>query len=585
VRDGVVVAFAEEERFNRLKTSKGLFPSRTVRWCLESNGLTLSDIHHVAFGWDATAYPFRTGAHYARTYLKYCGAAWRAPKVGSQRSAFTAAAELLLLYHPDRARSAIQDGLRAAGLNGDFPPIRFVRHHLAHAYSVYPLSGFERAGILTIDGSGEIAATQLALGEGNDIRVLEEIALPHSLGWFYAAVTQYLGFIPYRDEGKLMGLAALGEANRDSNKWLEPLSRMLRVGRDSYEVDPTLTFIGGHYYASRYTDAFVERITAIDPEATPIGYGNKAALNGNTVSRYLLPTYIDMAWAAQELLEQAAIALAGKLVREHGIQDLCIAGGVGLNCKMNGEILRRSGIKRIFVQPAAYDSGAAVGAALYVAREAGENIRRPLKHAFAGPAFDNDAVRGALETAKLPYKAVDDPAAEAARRLERGEIVGWFQGQMEFGARSLGGRSILGNPLMADMKDRINAEVKYREGWRPFCPSVLDGAQERYIVEPGEAGYMIVAYDATEICKTTAPSVLHVDGTIRPQVVRQGAHARFHALIKEFGQATGHPIVLNTSLNMRGEPIALSPLDAVRCYFSTGLDALVIENFVLAKRG
>lgn len=584
VRDGEVVAFAEEERFNRLKTSKGLFPSKATRWCLESNGLTLSDVDHIAFGWDATAYPWKVSRHYARTYLKYWGQARRAPNKDSQRSAFTSAAELLLMYHPDRARTAIREGLHAAGYADALPPIQFVKHHLAHAYSTYPLSGFERAGILTLDGSGEIAATQLALGEGDDIRVLEEIALPHSLGWFYAAVTQYLGFIPYRDEGKLMGLAALGEERRDRNRWLEPFSRILRIGNGGYEVDPTMTFIGGHHYAERYTDAFVARATGIDPRATPIGYGEKAEVDGASVSRYLLPTYVDMAWAAQELLEQAAIELARKLVRQYGIEDLCIAGGVGLNCKMNGEILRQSGIKRIFVQPASYDSGTAVGAALYLAQQNGERIRRPLKHAFGGPKFDNDEVRAALDDAKLSYRSIDDPAAEAAKRLERGEIVAWFQGAMEFGARSLGGRSILGNPLMPGMKDKINDEVKFREGWRPFCPSVLDGAEARYIEQPGAAGYMIVAYDATKTCREAAPSVVHVDGTIRPQVVREDAHARFHALIGEFGQLTGHPIVLNTSLNVRGEPIVLSPLDAVRCFYSNGLDALVIENFVLSKQ-
>jgi len=578
-----IAAFGEEERFTRIKSSHGLFPSRSVAWCLESNGLHLEDVDCIAFGWDTSQYPWQVGRRYARTYFSHL----RLPRISQNservKTSWSTAAQVLLQWHPDRVRNQIREGLRAAGLRGRVPPIEYVPHHLAHAYSVYPLSGFDRAGILTIDGSGEQISTQLALGEGDSIRVIDEISLPHSLGWFYAAITQYLGLIPNRDEGKVMGLAALGEDSRADNKWIEPLSKILRIGDGSYEVDPTFTHMGSHQYGDRFTDALVDLITQVDPAATPVTYGEMAEADGKRVSRYLLPQYRELAWAAQDLLENAAISLARRLVRDHGVENLCIAGGVGLNCKMNGEILRRSGIKNIFVQPAANDSGAALGAAFYVAQQSGARIRQPLEHTFYGPEFSSDYIKQVLDGAKVNYSHVQDPADEAARRIAEGQIIGWFQGRMEFGARALGGRSILGNPLELEVKDRVNAEVKFREMWRPLCPSILSGEEHRYLDSPGQASFMTVAYDSTETCRRNVPGVVHVDGTVRPQVVTRTANARYHALIESFGNRSGHPIVLNTSFNVRGEPIICTPQEALRCLYSCGLDALVIDDFVLNK--
>lgn len=584
LQDGVLIAFAEEERFTRLKGSDGMCPTRAIAYCLAAANLPLGGIDRIAMGWNCLKYPLHMARTFGSTYLKYRGRERRAHHEHAEGASIFSAAEALLEYHPALVREKIAQGLRAVGLQGRIPPIEFVTHHVAHAYSAYYPSPFDRAGVLTIDGSGEDICTQVAIGQGDDLRVVESVQIPNSLGWLYAAFTQYLGFIPYRDEGKVMGLAALGEERRDSNKWLEPLSRILRIEAESYTVDPLYTKFGGHFYGDRFTDELVRLITSVDPTAVPVAYGEKVHHEGRTTSKYLLDTYVDLAWALQELLERAAVMLAKKLVRDHRVENICIAGGVGLNCKMNGEILRQSGCKNIFVQPAASDAGSALGAALVVARQLGDRIKHPLAHVYYGPGFDDAAIHAALKQCKVNFRQTDDPALEAADLLEDGKIVAWFQGRMEVGARALGGRSILANLLVPGIKDRVNAEVKYRESWRPFCPSMTAEAAGDYLQAPNEARFMTVAYRSTESAVKKLPAIVHVDGTMRPQTVGAEANPLFHRLLTEMGRRTGHPVVMNTSFNVRSEPIICSPLEAVRCFYSNGLDALVIGDFVLTKK-
>jgi carbamoyltransferase len=463
------------------------------------------------------------------------------------------------------------------------PPVEFVSHHLAHAYSTYFCSPFREAIVLTLDGSGEDNCTQLAIGRGDALTVKENLLIPHSLGWFYAAFTAYLGFVPYRDEGKLMGLAALGEERRAQNPWPERLGKILRVQDGSYEVDPVYTKLGGHYFAERFTDALVKFITDFDPALEPVAYGEKIQQNGRAVSRYLDPRYVDLAWGVQEKLEEAAKALVARAVAAHGIRNLCVAGGVGLNCKMNGELLQATPIERIFVQPAANDAGTAMGAAMIVAQALGDPIRNDLQHVYYGPGFSNAEIRRQLDGCKIRYQESGDVVRWTADALAEGKMVGWFQGRMEFGARALGGRSILANPVLPGIKDKVNNEVKYRESWRPFCPSLLDEVKDDYLVGAAEAPFMIVAFQVKPTMRELIPSAVHVDGTVRPQTIKEGANPRFHGLVKEVGKRTGHPVVVNTSFNIRGEPIICTPLDAVRCFYSNGLDALVIGDFVVTK--
>jgi carbamoyltransferase len=584
LRDGELVAFAEEERFTRLKGSDGMCPTRAIAYCLQAAGLDLRAIDRIGFGWNCLKYPWWMGRKFGAWYLRHRGRARHAYHVQDEPSTPLGFLEALLHDHPVRARQRIAAGLRAAGLAGPIPPIEFVTHHVAHAYSAYYCSPFSRAGVLTMDGSGEECCTQLAVGDGDDLKVIETVELPDSLGWFYAAITQYLGFIPDRDEGKVMGLAALGEERRDRNRWWDPLSQVLRVERDHYTVDPLCTRIGGHFYGERFTDELVRRITAVDPSALPVAYGERVERDGRMISKYLLDTYVDLAWAAQDLLERAAVMLARRLVREQGVDALCIAGGVGLNCKMNGEILRQAGGRDIFVQPAASDAGTALGAGMFVARRLGDRIKRPLAHVQYGPGFDNAAIHAALRQCKVNFRAVDDPALEAADLLEQGKIIAWYQGRMEFGARALGGRSILANLATPGIKDRVNAEVKYRESWRPFCPSMTVEAAAHYIEDPREARFMTVAYRSTDAAVRTLPAIVHVDGTMRPQTVSADVNPLFHRVLVEMGRRTGHPVVMNTSFNVRSEPIICTPLEAIRCFYSNGLDALVMGDAVLTKK-
>ena len=587
LRDGKLVAFAEEERFTRFKGSHGFFPGKSVEYCLREAGLQLGDVHRIAFAWDGGKYPYQMVGHFARQFVKYRGAANRAyhrERNGSGGNIISAVANIFK-YTTDTLTEEIRLGLRAQGLKGDVPKVEFVSHHLCHAYSTYFCSPFRESLVLTLDGSGEDNCTQLAIGRGDTLTVKDNILIPHSLGWFYAAFTAYMGFVPYRDEGKLMGLAALGEERRAQNPWPERLSKILRVANGTYEVDPTYTKFGGHYFAERFTDALVKFITDFDPSLEPIAYGEKASRNGGPpVSKYLDPKYVDLAWGVQEKLEEAAKAMVTRAVQEHGIKNLCVAGGVGLNCKMNGELLSATPIERIFVQPAANDAGTAIGAAMIVAQQHGESVWNELEHVYYGPGYSNAEIKAALDGCKVSYEEPSDIVTRVADDLAQGKIYGWFQGRMEFGSRALGGRSIIANPVFPGIKDKVNNEVKYRESWRPFCPSMLDEAKGDYLQGACEAPFMIVAFPVKEEKRAMIPSAVHVDGTVRPQTITEHANPRFHELVSEVGKRSGHPVILNTSFNVRGEPIVCSPLDAVRCFYATGLDAMAIGDFLLVKR-
>lgn len=583
LQDGKCIAFVEEERFTRIKVSEGMFPAKSVAYCLSYANLTLDSIDRIAFGWDVTKYPWAMTYNFASSFLKYKIKETKSFHKQKYGSSLLLGLEGITDYYPSRIKTKILEGLRSVGIKGDIPKIEFVPHHLAHAYSAYFCSTFEKAGILTIDGHGEETCTQLSIGDRDGIKVVESFPIPHSLGWFYAAITEYLGFIPYRDEGKLMGLAAFGEKKKKSNKWIEPLSRILKISNSRYEVDPIYTLFGGHFYGKHYTDGMVRFFTSIDPQAEPISFGEKIEIEKQFKNKYLLDVYIDIAWAAQELLERAVVMLGKKLIKNYGVENLCIAGGVGLNCKMNGEIISQTGCKDIFVQPASNDAGTALGAAMYVAKQLGDNIRNPLKNVYFGPAFSNDEIYSVLKNCKINFQQIGNPDLEAAKLLKEGKIIAWFQGRMEFGPRALGNRSILANPIFPIMKDKVNNEVKYRESWRPFCPSITEETKNDYIQAPKEASFMTVAYRMQESTREKLKSVVHVDGTIRPQLVKTESNPLYHSLISNFAKLTGHSVVLNTSFNVKGEPIICTPLEAIRCFYSNGLDALIIGNFMLKK--
>ncbi len=580
LRDGRLIAMAEEERFTRVKGAPGEFPGRAAAWCLRSSGIPLGGVDRIAFAWDASKYPYRMLALLARQYLKYRGRAGRGRNGRGSDSTMLTVVSNLLKYTPARLREDIRLGLRAQGLEGEVPPIEFVPHHLCHAYSCYFTSPFREALVLTLDGSGEEVCTQVALGRGESLTVAESIRVPHSLGWYYAAFTAYFGFTPYQHEGKLLGLAGLGHARAVENPWPERLSRVLRVEDGRYEVDPSFTRLGGHTHAERFTDALVGFLTGFDPTLSPLLAGSSATGNGSCLD----PAYVDLAWGVQSRLEQAALSVARRAAASHGVTNLCVAGGVGLNCKMNGALLSEGPFEHVFVQPACHDAGAALGAAMVVAQQGGDPVRNEMAHAAWGPGWESGEIRALLERCKLSFEECSDVEQRVAAELAAGRLVGWFQGRMEIGPRALGSRSILANPLEPGVKDRLNREVKGREPWRPFCPSVLEQDMEGYLEDAAPAPFMTTAFGLRADHRERLAAVAHVDGSVRPQTVSREALPRYHALIEAFRERTGLPLVRNTSFNVAGEPIVCTPADALRCYFSTGLDVLALGDFFLTKR-
>ena len=559
--DGKLVAMAEEERFLRYKGGWSCFPVKATKFCLNFAGLDLGDVDYIAFGWDGNAYPWKVGAFLSRQWARYTrlGTA----KAEADRDVYAN----LFLCSAAHLRHQITDTLRAAGFMGKVPPIEFIPHHLAHAASTYYCSGFDRSAILIIDGSGEVDCTSSFLGEGAAITSNPRLhyTVPDSLGWFYAGVTEYLGFKPYNDEGKVMGLAPYGRADGEI---AAKLDKIVSHAAGGYRVDPSYLMLGLHSYGKYFSDRMVELL------------GPPRARESD-----LEAVHKNIACEAQRKLEETALALVERLLDELSTDRLCVAGGVCMNCKMNGVLLSSPRVAEMFVQPVSSDAGTAMGAALVLSARLDEDPRFLMEHAYWGPGYSDDDIRKVLDEYKLPYRKVDDIERAAARLLADGKIVGWFQGRMEMGARALGNRSILADPRRADMKDKLNREVKHREEFRPFAPSMLDGAAGDFLENAVRSPFMIKAFSVMPEKRDSIPAVVHVDGTVRPQTVKKDVNPRYWKLIKEFEIITGIPVVLNTSFNVRGEPIICSPGDAVRCFYGTGIDVLAIGDYMLTKSG
>lgn len=557
VIDGKLVAWAEEERFNRIKTSPNDFPFKAARFCLEKANVNLDDIDQIAYGWDCTRYSLQAPVFYEEQHTKYPDTHAYNKLQQSYR---------LNLYHPDRIEQSLHLGLRSLSPTNTVPPIKYYSHHLSHVASAFFASGFEEANIISLDGSGEEICTMLAKGTKNGIEVVDTYKLPHTLGGLYATFTEFLGFQPYMDEGKVTGLASYGKYDQDLQ---DKLDKMLSFDPETghYAINPYLRFIGTHKYGRRFTDEFVEIFGK--PRSR-----NQSALEGN---------YADIAFAVQWRLEQVVMGLVKRLHKLTGSENLCVAGGVAMNCALNGKIAQMDIVKNLFVQPAATDNGVSLGAALLGAQDAGDNPRFTMAHSYWGPSYSNDAIETVLKNAKAHYRKSDNIASEAAQMLADGKIIGWMQGAMEVGARSLGARSILASPIFPDMKDKLNLEVKHRETWRPFCPSIKAENYERFIPSGKDSPFMVVALPFAEAERSNVPSCVHVDGTARTQRVTREANPLFWTLLDEFEKRTGYGILINTSFNVQGEPTVCTPQDALRCFFSTGLDALVIGDFILTK--
>ncbi len=576
VDDGKIVAAAQEERFSRKKHDPG-FPHDAVAYCLHAAGVKLSGIDSVVF-YDK---PWIKFERMLETYLGF------APS--GLKSFLTSMP--LWLKEKLNLKSLLKHELAAVGECGvaELPPLLFTEHHQAHAASAFFPSPFERAAVLCLDGVGEWATTSLWLGEGNRLDPQWELDFPHSLGLLYSAFTYYTGFKVNSGEYKLMGLAPYGKP-----EYADAILKHL------IDLKPDGTFrLASDYfnYATGLTmtsDKFHALFGA--PPRTPESPLTQREMN--------------LASSIQAVTEEAVLRLARTARKELGAEYLCLAGGVALNCVANGKILREGIFRDIWVQPAAGDAGGALGAALcgwHLYREGARAARDAddMRGTYLGPSFDDDEIRHALDAAGAAYERLDDDQLfdRVAETLSHGSVVGWFDGRMEFGPRALGARSIIGDARDARMQSAMNLKIKYRESFRPFAPSVLYERVGDYFELDRPSPYMalvapvreqlrtpmtpaqerLFGIDQLNVPRSTIPAVTHVDHSARIQTVHRETNPRYHEMIRRFEALTGCGVIVNTSFNVRGEPIVCTPEDAYRCFMRTEIDYLVVGNFLLAK--
>ena len=536
LRDGELIAAVSEERFSRFKNDARL-PIRAFRYCLEAGGLDITELDCVAY--------------YELPQLKL----WRqlSTRLPIERDPTLG---WLDCNRPEREMREIL-GVECA--------IRFYPHHLSHAAASFLFSGFDEAAILTVDGVGEWTTCSYAHGKGARIELLDEVCYPHSLGLFYSTITSYLGFEIFEGEYKVMGLAPYG-----TPRFAPQFAELIKV-RDDGQIELALRYFDFTRRDRMYSDALRQLLgePPREPEAE------------------LSQVHADLACSLQRRLEEVLLALATHLAARTNARNLCLGGGVALNCVANGELLRRGVFERLFVQPAAGDAGSALGAAAlaHIDLTGKRHSGKRLSHVYLGPSYSPDAIAHLLE--KVDIRAEDFRGRESellqalVEQLVQGKIVGWFDGRAEFGPRSLGARSILADPRVADMRERINRMVKKREAFRPFAPAISAERAAEHLDLDHAAPFML------ETCRVISPlslpAITHVDGSCRPQTVHRDTNPRFAALLEAFEARTGCPILLNTSFNVRGEPIVCSPMDALRCFAASEIDCLALGDFLIER--
>jgi carbamoyltransferase len=555
VVDGELVCAAEEERFNRIKHCAG-FPAQAAAWCIAEAGLAPGDLDHVAIGRDPKA---NLGHKLLRTLLH--GASPRYVKARLENAA--------------RVRDVRAELTAALGAEVG-AELHHVEHHQAHVASAFFVSPFEEAAILSTDGFGDFASTMLAEGRGSSFRVLERVLFPHSLGIFYTAVTQWLGFPKYGDEGKVMGLAPYG-----TPRYVEEMRRIVRPKGEVFELGLDY-FLHDKEGVDMTWDEGAPTIGRLFSDRLEETFGAAREPGSELTSQHE-----DIAASLQAVLEEAYLHLVQGLWERTRIPRICLAGGVALNAVANGRIRPETPFEDVFVQPAAGDSGIAVGAAYYVWHQ---RLGRPrsfvMDHAYTGPSYSDEECAAALSAAGLDGDRLDDEAlfARVAERIAAGDIVGWFQGRMEFGPRALGNRSIVADPRRPDMKDVLNARIKHREPFRPFAPSILAESTGAWFEQDYTSPFMVLVYKTKADKRELLPAVNHVDDTGRLQTVTRAASNRYYRLIEEFERQTGVPILLNTSFN-ENEPIVMTPEQAVETFQKTRMDLLVLGNLVVRRSG
>ncbi|WP_117595480.1 carbamoyltransferase family protein [Haloprofundus halophilus] len=544
--DGRLVFAVEEERYTRRKHAPNTFPENAIRACLDHANVELSDVETVVLPYDPS---LRRNIlpHYVRSALRRPGVLRKVEAVEQMLVKETQAQ----LYPVRRVES------RLADIGTPVPPIETRSHHACHAASAFHPSGFDEAVVVTVDAKGEYDSTVVWHATQEGLTRVRTYDHPNSLGLFYAVVTEYLGYHMFNGEGKVMGLAPYGSENAEIESRLREL---VDVG-----VDYDVTALTGEWG----TDAGVSRLESL--------FGREWRDEPGEFTQFEK----DLAYATQKLTEETVLDIAESFARRLGVDDVALAGGVALNCKLNGRLVASDVVDDVFVQPVAHDAGLALGAGWLDADPADVPEQT---HVYWGPEYSMDEIRALLETNKLSYEEPDDLERHVAQRLADGALVGWFQGRTELGPRALGNRSILADPRSVDSRDRVNRFVKHREEWRPFAPSMLESAADDYLRAGGPAPYMITADDVHDDRVDEVPAVLHpADDTTRPQTVRADQNPRYHRLISEFERVTGVPVLLNTSFNDHAEPIVNTPKEALKDFYGMGLDVLVLEDAVLSK--
>ena len=540
VRDGEVLFAVAEERISRVKQD-ARFPQLAIQACLEFARVRADQLDEVCFGWPTA------GPAYRHDLKLFVLGDWPVTYPNILKST----GHFLSMWHQQSgAKRFVQ---RFGPIRGR---MRFVDHHLAHAISAYAYSGFDEAAIVVMDGRGAWEATSIWRGRKGRIEHGLTIPFPDSIGVFYSAMTEYLGFAPNRDEWKVMALASYGQPSLKLDEFIDPDAEPYRV------------------YAKR-----------LSGNGSGVSRNLAAALGPPRVpDSEIEERHKDIACATQECCEQAVLSVARMAVEKTRCRNLCLAVGVALNSKANAKIVATGLVDKIFVQPAAGDDGVALGAALAPYVDHGKRLpEKPMRHAYLGPAFDDESVESALRAYRLSYKALSDPAATAAELVSQGKIIGWFQGRMEFGPRALGNRSILADPRRPEMGTQINKALKFGEVWLPLGLSLKKEAAREYLESVADSPFLTVTAQVRHDKRGSIPGVTHADGSAWPQTVEKGLNPLYWRVIDEFGKRSGVPVVMNTSFKLGSEAVVHTPTDAVRAFFSSGIDALVIGSFLLEK--
>jgi carbamoyltransferase len=576
-RDAELVAAAEEERFNRNKHCAG-FPTLALRYCLKAAGISIEHVDHIGISRDPSAHLHKKILFAATKAAKAVASIGRSESGSGSfggRGMFGAVAERL--SNTARVRDLKDDLASQLGVPKNTIRAQFhnVEHHRAHLASSFYVSPFEKAALLSIDGFGDFISTMWGVGEGNKTEVMGQVEFPHSTGILYTATTQFLGFPHYGDEGKVMGLAPYGKP-----RYIEQFREMIRT-EEGGRFKLNLNYFRHHaegvemswdegspVIGSIYSDEFARTFGKPREKGDPLNDRER-----------------DIAASLQLRLEEVAFHILNHLHEQTGLTDLGLSGGVAYNSVMNGKIRLNTGFRRVYVQPAAGDSGTAIGVCYQIYNGLFNQPRGYfMEGAYTGPEFSDDEILRELQASNLPYEALSDREVtrRAAQDIVDGAVLGWFQGRMEFGPRALGNRSIVVDPRRAEMKEILNDRIKKREPFRPFAPSILEERVGDYFEQTHPAPTMLMVYQVREEKRTEIPAVTHVDGSGRLQTVSRQVNDRYYQLISDFNELTGVPVVLNTSFN-ENEPVVCTPRHAIDCFLKTRMDVIYLGNYAVRR--